>query len=304
MYCGHCGSLLREGAALCGTCGAPVPRDEALAAVAVRTGQQYEPTGGPFDGGRVGWTLRDVLFALLWFLGLLLVVPLVIAIPFAVAAGVEATVTYGASLVGSAIADAGFVVVAAWFSFRKYGGGWERLGFRAPGWSTAGWALAALVAALALGAAYGLIIEAFDIDALKSECDDQIPEAVLDSAALMTITGFIVIGMAPICEETLFRGFVFPGMAKAWGIVAAIAASGFVFAAAHVGPAWHKTLVPIFIIGAVFAAAYYRSGNILSTIAAHGVFNTISFVGLTQCDTDDAASLAWARELLAGAMGR
>jgi membrane protease YdiL (CAAX protease family) len=80
--------------------------------------------------------------------------------------------------------------------------------------------------------------------------------------------------------------------------------SGIVFASAHISLAWHKTFVPIFIIAAVFAAAYYKSGNILSTIAAHGVFNTISFIGLTQCDPDDGASLMWARDMLAGAMGR
>ena len=274
--------------------------DRAVAATAVAA-QPYTG-GGPFTGGTVDWTLKDVLFALLWFLGLLIVLPIPFAIPFAIATGSESTATFAASLIGSAVADVGFIVVAATFSFRKYGGGWERLGFRMPTWSAAGWALAALVAAVALGAAYGFIIQLFDIQALKSECDDQIPDQVLDNAALMAVTGMIVIGFAPVCEETLFRGFVFPGMAKAWGVGLAIVASGAVFAAAHIGLSWHKTFVPIFIIGAVFAAAYYKSGNILSTIAAHCMFNTIAFVGLTQCDADDTATLGWARDLLRGAL--
>jgi membrane protease YdiL (CAAX protease family) len=260
---------------------------------------------GPFTGGRVDWTLRDVVFALLLFLALLLILPIPVALPFAIATGdVESTATYAANLVGSGLAQAGFLAVAAWFSFRKYGGGWERLGFRAPSWGAAGWALAALVAAIGLGAGYGGLIELFDIDALRSECDDQIPDAILNNAGLMALTGVIVIAMAPVCEETLFRGFVFTGMSRAWGVAAAVLVSALVFASSHISPAWHKTFVPIFIIAAGLAIAYYKSGNILSTIAAHAVFNTISFIGLTQCDADDGATLGWARELMAGAMAR
>jgi membrane protease YdiL (CAAX protease family) len=305
MYCRHCGASMRDDATICGTCGAPAgPPPQRFAIGGEGPAVAYEG-GGPFTGGRVDWTLQDVLFALLWFLGLLIVVPLVIALPFAVATpDTEAPGPIAASLVGSAFADIGFIAVAAWFSFRKYGGSWERLGFAWPTWRAGGWALAALVAAFALSAAYGGIIELFDVEQLTSKCDDQIPDVVLENAALMALAGVIVIGFAPICEETLFRGFIFPGMARGWSVLAGITASAAVFAAAHIGPAWHKTFIPIFIIGAVFAATYYKSGNIFSTVAAHLVFNSIAFAGLTQCDPDDAAILGWARDVLAGAMAR
>lgn len=306
MYCRQCGSRINEGAAFCGTCGAAValaPGD-AAATTASTSADASSSGGGPFTGGRVDWTLQDVLFALLWFLGLLILLPIPFAIPFAVASGADSTATLAASLVGSAFADVGWVAVAVWFSFRKYGGGWERLGFRRPGWSTAGWAIAAAVAAFAFAAAYTGLIEWFDVTALKSERDDQIPNEILDNAGLMALTGVLVIGFAPICEEILFRGFVFPGLAKAWGPVLAGAATAAIFASAHIGLAWHKTFIPIFLVAAVFAAAYYKSGNIFATIAAHLIFNTIAFIGLTQSDSDDAASIAWARDVLAGAMGR
>jgi membrane protease YdiL (CAAX protease family) len=257
----------------------------------------------PFVGGRIDWTLRDVLFGLLWFFALFQIIPIPFVLPFAFA-GTESELFFGASLVGGMGADIGLVVVAVFFTFRKYGGGWARLGLHAPTWWTLWWGLGAFVAAFALAAAYSGIIDWFDIDALRSQCDDQIPNEVLDSTLLMAITGVIVIGFAPVCEEVFFRGFIFPGMAKGWGFVAAIFISGLVFSAGHISLALHKTLVPILIIGAVFAAVYYKSGNIFSTMLAHLLFNTIAFVGLTQCDPDDAASLGWARELLAGVMGR
>jgi hypothetical protein len=119
------------------------------------------------------------------------------------------------------------------------------------------------------------------------------------------MAGIAVIGFAPVCEEIFFRGFIMPGMVKAWGVPIGIAVSGLLFSAAHIGPALHKTIVPIFIIGAVFGAAYYRSGNIFTTILAHLLFNSISFAFLaTSGDADEVAALSAARELLAGVMGR
>jgi membrane protease YdiL (CAAX protease family) len=311
MYCRNCGSRLAEGAATCSNCGSAVRPEDGTQPFAMQPvgepsfASDANAFAGPFNGGRVDWTLQDVLFALLWFLALLILLPIPIVIPFAVISGdIESTASYHGNLLGSGLAQIGFVVTAVWFSFRKYGGSWQRLGFRTPTWSTVGWGLAAVVAAFALAAGYGGLIELFDVEQLKSQCDDQIPEDILNNTGLMVMTGVIVIAFAPFCEETLFRGLVFTGMTKAWGVGAAIVVSGIVFASAHISLAWHKTFVPIFIIAAVFAAAYYKSGNIWSTIGAHAIFNTLSFVQLTTCDPDDAQNVSWARNILAGALGR
>ena len=158
--------------------------------------------------------------------------------------------------------------------------------------------------ALALGYVYGVIIEVLDIDTLRSQCDDQLPRDVINNVALMTLAGIVAIGFAPICEEIFFRGFLFPGMVRPWGVIAGVLASGLLFSMAHISGSLHKTIVPIFIIGAVFAAAYYRSGNILTPILAHLVFNSLSFALLAGggCDPDDATALTAARDLLGGVM--
>lgn len=302
MYCGTCGALFRDdNAASCGTCGAL--RGGATSSPApLRQVERGDAAAlPPFRGGRIDWTLRDVLFGLLWFVALFQVIPIPFVLPFALA-GSESELFLGANLVAGMGADLGLVFFAAWFTFRKYGGGWPRLGFAMPTWGTAGWGVGAAVLALMLAAAYGFIINYFDIGALKSQCDDQIPSEVLDSTVLMVITGIVVMGFAPVCEEIFFRGFIFPGMARGWSVPIAMVASGLVFSLGHIGPSLHKTLVPILIIGAVFAASYWKSGNILSTMLAHLIFNTIAYVGLTQCDPGDVASLGWARDLLGGAM--
>ncbi len=287
MYCRQCGSRIHEGAAFCGTCGAAValaPGDTTLAAA------QTGPGGGPFTGGRVDWTLQDVLFGVLFFLGLFIVAPLPFVLPF-LAFGEDSSQFLGAALITGAGSEAGLIVVAAWFTFRKYGGSWERLGFRRPSWSTLGYAVAAVVAALVLANLYDAIIRVFDIDVLRSERDDQLPNEVLDRNLLLAISGIVVIGFAPVCEETFFRGFILPGMARAWGIGIAISASALTFSAAHVGPNMHKTIVPILIIGAVLGFTYYRSQNLLASIGAHLIFNTLAFILLAMSEPETVAGL-------------
>jgi len=260
---------------------------------------------GP-GGRRIDWTLGDVAWGIGWFLTLFLLFP----VPFVGAAavvsgGTDTTAYYAASLIAGAGSEVGLIVVAAMFTWRKYGGGWERLGLVAPNWGTLGWGVAALVTALVLGWAYGIAIEVFGIDALVSECDDQIPREVIDSAGLMVLAGIVAIAFAPVCEEIFFRGFIFPGLLRAWGVGLGILASGLLFSVAHIGPSMHKTVIPIFIIGAVFAASYYRSGNILTPILAHLVFNSVSFAVLATvgCD-DDTAALRSAHHALQAVLAR
>jgi membrane protease YdiL (CAAX protease family) len=298
MYCDHCGARMGDEAIFCGTCGArrfddPAPRRYFASSpgdvlVAPQPGAVDRP---PYAGGRIDWTLRDVLFGVLWFLGLFLILPIPIAAPFLVY-GDDSTQYYAAALVAGSISELGLIAVAAYLTFRQYGGGWARLGVQAPSWQTLGYALAAVVGALILAYIYGAIIELFDIDWLRAERDDQLPDTVLDNATLLAIAGVVTIGVAPVCEEIFFRGFMLPGMSRAWGIAVAVIGSAAVFSIAHIGPNIHKTLIPIFIIGAVFGFTYYRSGNILSTIGAHLLFNTISFLGLALSDPDDAAAVA------------
>ena len=310
MYCGQCGALLaNDDAAFCGACGARRAAPSEAARYVASSGDPPAPEQDadaalpPFAGGRIDWTLRDVLFGSLWFLAFFLVIPIPFVAPF-LAFGDDSPQYMSAALFAGAASEVALIGIAVWFTFRKYGGSWARLGFRTPTWSTVGYAAAAVAAAFALAAVYGVLIEIFDIDALRSQRDDQLPREVLDSGALLAIAGVVVIGFAPVCEEIFFRGFILPGMVKAWGVTIGIALSGLVFSTAHIGPAWHKTLIPIFIIGAVFGAAYYRSGNIFTTILAHALFNAISFAALAAGDADEQAALGAARELLAGAMGR
>jgi membrane protease YdiL (CAAX protease family) len=268
--------------------------------IAANSAAPPPPHPGP-GGRRIDWTPVDVFWGVGWFLTLFLLFPLPFALMAAVITGdVESEGSYAANLIVGMGSELGLIAVAAFYTFKKYGGGWERLGIAWPTPATLGWGVAALVGALALGAVYGGLIEYFDIGPLKSECDDQVPPEVINSVFLMTLAGIAAIGFAPVCEEIFFRGFMFPGLTRNWGVVLGVIVSALLFSSAHIGLNIHKTIVPIFIIGAVFAIAYYRSGNIFSAIGAHLVFNSISFAVLAAggCDPDDASALQGALNML------
>lgn len=245
-----------------------------------------QPPGG--DGGAgASWTLKDVLFGALWFIGLFVVFPIPFAIPFYAAYGEHSDQYYISTLVIGAGSEAGLVAVAAWFTFRKYGGGWERLGLRMPTWPVVGWALAAVVAAFAFNLAYARIIGLFDIDVLRSACDDQVPKELLESTPALIVASAVFVTFAPVCEEIFFRAFIFPGFRRAWGLAIAVVASGLLFSLAHISGSIHKTIIPIAAIGIIFALAYWKSSNIFTTMLAHFAFNSLAVVELWRADTAD-----------------
>jgi hypothetical protein len=258
------------------------------------------PQPPPFDapeigGQRVAWGGREVLLGILWFIAFFVVLPLPFLLTVIGATGDRASdASFLTQFIFAGIAQLAIVGVAARLSFGRHGGSWERLGLRRPGRRELLWAGGALLASLVVVGVYAGVIEVLDIDALRSECAEQIPLDVRETRYLLAIAAFVVIALAPVCEEIFFRGFVFPGLARSWGVVAAIVVSALLFAAAHF---IFKSFIPIAAVGAIFAYTYWRSGNLFSTIGAHLAFNSISIalIAAGTCDTDNGASalLGW-----------
>jgi membrane protease YdiL (CAAX protease family) len=84
---------------------------------------------------------------------------------------------------------------------------------------------------------------------------------------LMSITAVIV---APLCEEVVFRGYIYPVLKKYNGMWAAAFVSALIFSAAHGSLA---ALLPLFIFGVVLVILYESTGSIWAPIGAHFLFN-------------------------------
>jgi membrane protease YdiL (CAAX protease family) len=79
--------------------------------------------------------------------------------------------------------------------------------------------------------------------------------------------------VAPFVEEIFFRGFVFTGLRQRFGWKQAALASAGLFALAHFIP---TSVVPIFILGLIFAFLFQFSGSVWPAILMHMLTNTVA----------------------------
>lgn len=98
-----------------------------------------------------------------------------------------------------------------------------------------------------------------------------------DDPLTLGLMAFAAVIAAPICEEIVFRGYLYPLLKKFGGITAAMFCTSLVFAAAH----GHLTaIVPLFVFGVVLVLLYEKTGSLWAPIAAHFCFNGAT-VGVT-----------------------
>ena len=81
--------------------------------------------------------------------------------------------------------------------------------------------------------------------------------------------------IAPVCEETFFRGYIVTAMKRRGRVPIAIIASSGLFALSHANL---TVFLPILFVGLIFGTAFWRTGSLVPSIVAHGVLNAVGFV--------------------------
>jgi membrane protease YdiL (CAAX protease family) len=88
---------------------------------------------------------------------------------------------------------------------------------------------------------------------------------------------FTALVVAPLFEETLFRGVLLPVAAQRLGGAAAVILSAAVFAVAHLSLG---ELAPLFVLGLGLGWLRWRSGRLASTVLMHALWNGLTFMNL------------------------
>lgn len=88
------------------------------------------------------------------------------------------------------------------------------------------------------------------------------------SVGLMAFSAAIV---APLAEEVIFRGYLYPVAKSFGGITAGVLFSALLFAACHGNV---PLLLPLFLLGILLALAYEWTGSIWASISIHFFFNS------------------------------
>ena len=96
----------------------------------------------------------------------------------------------------------------------------------------------------------------------------------LDSPFWLFVMGIL---FAPVVEETLFRGFIFPGFRQQYGWKKAAVLSSTIFAAAHLQLV---AFIPTFIPGLLFSYLYHKTNSTLPGMIIHLIVNAIGLFSL------------------------
>lgn len=146
------------------------------------------------------------------------------------------------------------------------------------GWRRAPWRRVAVtlaagtVAFYAFALGYGLLVDPAGeqnvLDALGAD----------RGGAYLLISAAIVIILAPISEETFFRGFFYRSLRNRFGVAAAVGIIAVVFGSIHFSGPDTLLLLPVLaVLGAVFCLMYEFSGSLLPAVGLHTINNGIAF---------------------------
>jgi hypothetical protein len=83
------------------------------------------------------------------------------------------------------------------------------------------------------------------------------------------------VGVAPVFEEGLFRGILYPAIKQAGYPLAATWGTAFLFALTHLNL---LTFLPLMVFALILSALYERTGHLLAPITAHAAFNAANYV--------------------------
>ena len=218
---------------------------------------------------RIRWGLPDV--ALAWVVGI--VAAVVASSIVAAAAGVDTDRVSDdvgvllASVVGQAIGVIGTLALVA----------------RLPGgrWSTAAlWLLAGVALQLAILPFLQIVVDVHG----KAETQDVVEQFEQARGPALVLFGVLVVTVAPIAEELLFRGALLRALQRRMTPAWATFVSALAFAAVH--PLSSPTIgsviaVPgLFALGVVSATVAIRTGNLSASILLHAGFNLLTAVSV------------------------
>jgi len=163
------------------------------------------------------------------------------------------------------LAQLGPRTVAAWqFGLRPTRVGWRRAALLVVG---------LLVGFIVFTVAWG---ELFNVG--KEKLLEQLGSG--ESALLLVLSAGLTCVVAPICEEFLFRGFIFTSLRSWRGTWPAAVITGLVFGGVHAGSAPTIELVPLALLGFGLCLLYRYTGSLYPCIATHSLNNSIAFAGL------------------------
>jgi CAAX protease family protein len=180
----------------------------------------------------------------------------------------------GAIVAGTVLLDGSLVGAALLFaSFVRRPRGWHFGLRRTAFWPAVGWAALGLVAFYVFAATYSAI--------LNPEVQQDVAEELgADQSTFgLVVAGFMIICVAPFCEEFFFRGFFYGALRTKFSVAVAAIIDGLLFGLIHFEGGTDGLLIvpPLAVLGFTFCLVYERTRSLYPVIALHSINNSIAY---------------------------
>ncbi len=164
-----------------------------------------------------------------------------------------------------ALGEALLVLPVWWFGVRHRS--WTVVGIRKFSVGTLGLGCGLMLLSWVINLAYSYFLMLFDLQ-IQPDLTPLFSE--LASPGWVFVIGVV---LAPIVEELFFRGFIFAGFRQKYGWKKATLLSAIFFALIHMQP---TAMLPIFLLGVIFAILYHYSASIWPAVLMHMLSNGLA----------------------------
>ena len=157
-----------------------------------------------------------------------------------------------------------------------------------PVWRTLGWRkleapalnpLAAGALFLVCGATLAIIIQVLS-RFVATDVKVPIEALFTDRRNALWMMGFGIL-VAPLAEETVFRGYIYPVIARRLGVVAGVVLTGMFFGMVHALQLWGAwgQIGLLMLVGMIFTGIRAWTGSVVSSYLLHLGYNSLLFAG-------------------------
>ena len=106
-------------------------------------------------------------------------------------------------------------------------------------------------------------------------------EELLKARVSILLFGILGVLVAPLVEETIFRGFLYPVIARRLGIAAGVAITGTLFGLMHAAQLWGGwgQIALLILVGVVLTWVRARTGTVAASYFVHLGYNGLQLAG-------------------------
>jgi CAAX protease family protein len=161
--------------------------------------------------------------------------------------------------------------------------------FRSPFWRTIGWRKLDTSRISAIALYSGLVLSGFFLSIIVSLGSALFPpkknlpiETLFHDRYATLLFMVVAVLIAPLVEETIFRGYIYPVIARSFGKVWGIVATGALFGLLHSSQLWGgwSQIALLVFVGIALTFARAVSRTVVASFVIHTSYNSLQVIGL------------------------